>query len=473
MDQMGLGQVVRAIRIVRAFALCASASVVHAPVARTQSSSRAASLVSVTGLVYDSLGKRPLAGALVSLDASKRTTSTDENGRFRMDSVPVGARVFSVQHAAFDSAGLPGATVRAAVRAGMAPMLFAVPSFGTLWRGACGKMPVPAEGALVYGTVRDSRSLEVASDIAVDVTWSVMETSARRDRKGAVSDRKGAYAICGVPPNASLTVRTALEGSSVTSVERPPSNARVRRVDLLVQRPVAAAALLGGGGGEEAQTVVAVMRRAPAGTVVGLVTNSAGVPLPNVAVKVDTMPEVRTNSDGRFAVRDLAPGSRDVSIVAIGMLPYSSTVNVAINDTARLTIPMTSVQALEEVKVKARANTVYGVREITIEEHRRLGLGKVRDSTDIREHANLRTFFPNLGLTVRGKSAFQWTISAPPACAAMTVYLDNRLLLPAEVSTVDTQSLATVEVYTRLYPSDLIRPKGCTIVMWTKAGLGK
>ncbi|MBY0489631.1 MAG: carboxypeptidase-like regulatory domain-containing protein [Gemmatimonadaceae bacterium] len=47
--------------------------------------------VVITGLAYDSLHTRPLAGALVTIEGTGRSALSDANGRFRFDSVAAGS----------------------------------------------------------------------------------------------------------------------------------------------------------------------------------------------------------------------------------------------------------------------------------------------------------------------------------------------------------------------------------------------
>ena len=51
------------------------------------------------------------------------------------------------------------------------------------------------------------------------------------------SDATGAYAACGVPLTLGVTVAATSDSSSQTLIELAPSDARVRRIDLLLGAP--------------------------------------------------------------------------------------------------------------------------------------------------------------------------------------------------------------------------------------------
>lgn len=422
----------------------------------------APTFIRVEGLTYDSLTKKPLPDAFVSIAGVGRTATSDVRGRFRIDSVPEGTHVINMQHAAFDSLGLSGVTLRVQVRKDMPRIVLAVPSFATMWRAACGDVPVPKDSALVYGTVRDVSSTEPARNATVDLSWvdlvgkgkSLDELGQRRWRRTTNTDAHGEYALCGVPPFTALDLRV---GDSVAhaAIEIEPTLARVIRRDFSLA-------------GAQSATL-------PVGTVVGTVTNTGGIPQAYALVAIDTLPEVRTGEDGRFVVNDVPIGTRTISILAIGMHPYSSTLTLRAGDTARVAVPLTGVQVLSAVDVRARANTVAGVRELTYEEHKKLGLGDFRDSTVLKSHSSLQTTLREItSIEVRGTPG-NFSATTRSCGGGFRVYVDG-LPAPFEfLRSIDPKTLAAMEVYKRrlMFPSDTPGSAGCAILLWTKLGLDK
>ncbi|MDF1504667.1 carboxypeptidase regulatory-like domain-containing protein, partial [Roseisolibacter sp. H3M3-2] len=113
------------------------------------------------GVAWDSLRARPLAGALV-FGPGGRSVATDAEGRWTLDSLPVGAATFTVAHPALDSLGVydVGGDGEARADGGGAPVRLASPSLATLSRELCPADPAsapPAGYGAVYGAVRGLR----------------------------------------------------------------------------------------------------------------------------------------------------------------------------------------------------------------------------------------------------------------------------------------------------------------------------
>ncbi len=453
----------------------------------------AAPLIRVDGIAYDSLAKQPLRQAFVSIAAIGRTATTDDKGRFRMDSVPEGPQLFTMQHAAFDSLGLSGMSSRVHVQRGMPRVVLAVPSFETLWRAACGDAAAPRDSAVVYGTVRDAVGGVMQVGARIDVSWidlvgggnSLASIGQRRWRRHTSTDARGEFAICGVPSRTPLTLRAALDSSdtlSVSTIELEATTMRVRRRDVLVARAITvASASIAQSGAARDSIIVASINVTPTGVVSGIVTNAVGLPIANAAIAIDTMAEVRSGDDGRFVVRSVPAGSRPVSVVAIGQQPYTNSVNLLAGDTVRLTVSMSAVPTLDAVNVKA---TVMSTRIRDYEDRRRTGAGAFRDSTEIRRYPDLSSVLrtvPNVAIRGRGLKDLVFGIGTPRQCAAIRDQVDFRIdghpTTVEAVETLDPLSLAVVEVYSRAtkLPGTLMGKLQyqCAVWIWTKLGLSR
>ena len=131
-------------------------AVAAAAMASSASAQGTLTRVTVSGIAYDSLRGEPLRDAFVTILGMGRSTTSDDAGRFRFDSLPAGTYTFATQHAAFDSIGLSGASVRLSVASARDTIRLAVPSFAALWRAACGAAPAPSDSGLVFGAVRSA-----------------------------------------------------------------------------------------------------------------------------------------------------------------------------------------------------------------------------------------------------------------------------------------------------------------------------
>ena len=411
----------------------------------------------LTGVVFDSLGGAPLSGAFVVLQGG-RVALADDRGRFEFDSVAPGTYTVVAQHPALDSSGLSGIGVRALVPGPQ--VIVATPSFAALWRVACGERAAPADSGFVYGTVREAKDGRPVGDAVVTLTW--LELQARRRtleqyewRADARTDRSGTYGICGVPLGATLRVWAAAESLSSGTIDVVAR--RVQRRDLTL------GALNDGRG---------------VGVVVGHVTDSAANPVVNARAISDGL-EVRTDDDGRFMMRDVPTGTRQLSLVAIGYAPAALVVDVAAGDTTVVSASMASVRTLDVVNVRAR--TSYGhLIARGIEERRRVGLGYITDSTTIGSHGTLASLFaqaPAVRIRRAGTSflvMFPVRVQRVPGenlCMA-AVWIDGRASDQSFLNALRPDEIAAIEVYSRflILPMDFMgKNDGCGVIaVWTK-----
>lgn len=481
------------------------AALLAAPTTRI-TAQEAPRVVRIEGVAFDSLSNRPLPDAFVAVAGTGRSATSDTKGRFRLDSVPEGEHTLTMQHAAFDSLGLSGASVRVVVRNRMPRVVLAVPSFATLWRVVCGDTPAPPDSALIYGTVKSPDGTTAIGQGLVEVSWvdlvgggtSLTSIGQRRWRRTTESDDRGEFALCGVAAGVPLQMRIApspKDTSAFTTLQLEATTARVRRRDVRMAPPptvlVDSATQAAGDSTIEAVRApmvvgnrVATPPTAPSGlaagvtsgtvtgTVTGIVTNAGGVPLENAVIAVDTLAEVRSGPDGRFRVAAVGAGTRQALVVAVGMSPQTVTMDVLPGGTTPVVITMQPVQLLDAVRVRANASTVAGMRRLTYEEHRRTGMGDFRDSTDFVGQNSIITALRMIpGVSVRvGRGAQLLASSA--SCAGFRLVLDGHPTSAAEVFLLQPADLAAMEVYKRrlIYPSDA---GPCTIFFWTKGAFGR
>ncbi|MGH9887029.1 MAG: hypothetical protein ACREBE_16000, partial [bacterium] len=197
------------------------------------------------GVAFDGLRGQPLRDARITLVGAKQIATTDARGRFEFDSVSPGVHTFAMQHALLDSLGFSGLSKRATITNGRDEVRISVPTFGELWREACGGS-APEDVGFVYGTIRDADTGRPVKSAAVEATWTdmllrnkgrVREIVQHVSRGEARSDSTGSYAVCGVAPGHYLRVH-ATAGDSVESavIDLAPNGVRIQRRDLVVGR---------------------------------------------------------------------------------------------------------------------------------------------------------------------------------------------------------------------------------------------
>jgi hypothetical protein len=445
--------------------LAAALAAIIAPVSAASPQGNPA-LVEVHGVVYDSLRSQPLAGAVVSLAGDSRIARADARGRFVFDSVAPGVRTFAAQHAALDSVGFSGISARVTVTDGTMPILIAAPSFATLWRSACGSTRAPKDSGFVYGTVRNALTEAAVPNAHVEVTWvdlrvdKARRISQERWSGESTTDASGNYGICGVPLDISLRVRATADSAGSGSIDLIGHGARVQRRDLLV-------------GPVELDTSTAL----PRGTITGIVTDTSGKPIADARVIADGAPELRSSADGRFLVRGVPIGSRQVEVLAIGMSPILTVADVRASDTAFVVASMRKITTLDVIRVTASPMTRRLARDI--DDRMRVGGGYFRDSSQVANHGSLFSVFfefPSVTVQRTGRGS-DFAIILPGTsnrkCLA-NVVIDGRRSDFDELNFMRPADVAAIEVYPRRMrlPMQFVRNDDCgAVIVWTKWGL--
>ena len=427
-----------------------------------------ANRVTVTGFAFDSLHGIPLADAFITIAERSRATTSDAKGKFTFDTLPPGTYTFAMQHAVFDSLGLSGATTRATVTDGKTPVTVAVPSFATLWRAVCGLVPVPVkDSGLVYGSIRDAKQQAPVPQASVEVSWidlvnlgtkEARNIAQRRWKNESQGDAQGGYAVCGVPLKTPLQVRASYLRNATGLIDLPPSDERIRRRDLMVAGTAPSDSAL-------------------RGTVRGVAADPDGKGIAGVRVIVDDTTETRTDTEGRFTLRAVRTGTRQVDFAAIGMTPVSLVVDITVRDTAFATATLRTVTNLEAVNITASSTRRRAAMQF--DERRKQGLGSYLDSTAIGQRGTLSAVFaavPNVTVQAASANGRRFNIYLPstgtgPCLAVLKVdgiqQYDHDIL-----STMHPSEIAAIEVYSRRtnVPAELASSIGpCGVVaVWTK-----
>ena len=426
---------------------------------------RAQRTVVVRGVAYDSVRGSTLPGAMVSMAGDPRIVRADNRGRFELDGVVPGPHTFSAQHAALDSLGFTGITARATVTDGRDEIRIAGPSFATLWRSVCGTNRIPKDSGFVYGTVRDAATQNPVRNATVDLTWldisvdRARHISQSRYRARTQSDTTGNYYICGVPRETGTRIRAATDSATSGLIDLAGGSLRVQRRDLT----------LGAVGDSGAKQT---------GIVTGLVADSSGRPVADARVLADGVAELRSGADGRFVVRGVPVGTRQVEILAIGMTPVVTAVDVSPIDTASVLATMRRVTVLDVVRVTASPQVRRLVRDL--EERRANGMGYVRDSSEIANHGTLSSVlfeFPTVQVS-RKNVAGDFVVTLPGTGASRclaNVVIDGQKSDFDQLNFLRPADIAVMEVYPRRMslPMQFIRFDDCgAIIVWTKWALG-
>lgn len=324
----------------------------------------------VTGVVYDSVAGRPLAGASVQLtgladSVAGRSSSavTDREGRFAFRELAPGRYAAGFYHDILDSMGIEGVPVVVDVGRADRELHLATPSSRTMIRTLCGPAAVGDSVGLLLGHVLETSSGGPLPGAVVTVEWG--ETLIQRGQVGlrnvsssATAIGPGWFAVCDVPAAVELTVSASNGADSSGFVNLEVPNAGVRQATFYVggARRVPAMAIDTLTPVDTAVTVLGVemVWRGDA-LLAGSVLDENGRPVAGARVLVrGTNRSAVTNDRGYFGIDSLPGGTHTVEAKALGYLPAATTVHLATERPAQAEIFIGDrAVTLETVRVQA------------------------------------------------------------------------------------------------------------------------
>lgn len=408
--------------------------------------------VSVSGVAYDSLHSRPLAGAFVSIIGTNLSSSTDSAGRFTIENVAPGTYRIVAQHDVIDALGMSAIGATANITDGRQTVRLFVPSFGQLWKVVCGPTPPSAsDTGFVFGNVRPAPGMKHLANVAVSATWVDLVASGKTVGQKlktleTTADSTGNFTLCGVPTSTGLAIRAASDSAETGWYAIDPMDKeRIARRDVRLGTPLA--------------NVVAAKRGAK---LTGRVqADSGGGLISNADVLLEeTGATTKTNEKGEFTLTDIIPGTQTLHVKRIGFAEAVTRVDFEEAESVDRTIVMNKVTVLDSVGVTAaavpREEAMRG-----FEEHRKLGLGKFLTREDLakageRPLASILQQFNGLQVirTRDGKSLLfarrgTKSLQGNQNCA-VAVYLDGIPYSPGtppDINDFDPKDLEAVEYF--------------------------
>ncbi|HEU6451078.1 MAG TPA: carboxypeptidase regulatory-like domain-containing protein [Gemmatimonadaceae bacterium] len=413
----------------------------RARAAAQQESDSSASLVTVSGTVYDSLSARPLAGALVQMTTSDLqgliySGRTDLLGSFSIPGVQTGDYIIGFTHPFLDSLGLDVPPMKLKVGSGLPRLSLAIPAPHAVRSLLCPGTESADSSGLLLGFLRDADSGAHLDSGSVVLEWTEVRVSEDGKsiiplRRSASAEASGAgwYAICGVPTGGPVAARATVAGmsSGYIDVRIPPRGVLHR--DFLIPPRGAVLAVVDTSGDASADT----LERGHARLTV-TVRRKDGKPLSEARVEVHGSGiGGTTDDDGRLTLTGLPAGTRTLEVRHIGYAPARAAVDLASDRTASTTVTLDKIaDVLSEVKVygkqSASSRRLEGFRQ-----RMRAGFGHFITRADIERQAPLRLTdvvrgIP--GVTVERSGAFDYrvTSSLNRRCVA-AVYVDGHQLI--------------------------------------------
>lgn len=244
----------------------------------------------------------------------------------------------------------------------------------------------------VHGLVRRANSLGVGTPGTVRVQWlelTLTKDGVERSVEGVdvQSTSEGRYVACGVPRGGALRVRswTGNDSTGLLDVTLPAHG--ITRLDLAIGEAQRTTISLAGEADSSGTAVadslapmeIEVLRGA--GSVRGVARASTGgagnQPLANARVTVwGSGLEVRSASDGGFALSGLPTGSYILETVAIGYQPSREVIELRPDEAVTVNTRLERLLTLDTVQVRALRRRALGPNVAGFEERRQRGFGK-------------------------------------------------------------------------------------------------
>lgn len=462
------------------------------------------SAANLSGVVFDSVAGRPLAGATVQLTGvadsvagRSFTAVADDSGRYAFRNLAAGRYLAGFFHDALDTLGLQGVPVRLELAPREYTVDLGTPSPATIIRGVCGPTAVADSVGLLLGHVRETGSGQPIANARVTAEWG--ETILQRGNVGLrnVSSSirtmgPGWFALCDVPAAVELTVSASsgADSSGYVTVEVPNGGLRHATFHVGGARRVPAA---------QVDTITPVdSTTAPLVQVEmiwrgdaefsGQVRDENGQPVPSARVLVRGTNRSTTSTDrGYFSLDSLPGGTHTYEVRALGYLPVSGVVHLAPERVANEEIFIgDKAVTLETVRVQATLVFSRNLAKFQTNRERNPG-GMFVGPREIEQYRGLRFSnliqnLPGIRLTYNGGFSvmmeYRGTDDGQSAGLCVpSIYLDGQRshYTGAEIEGLyRADELAGVEVYPRagLRPSEFQDGSHCgAIAVWTRPQL--
>ncbi|HUQ47857.1 MAG TPA: carboxypeptidase-like regulatory domain-containing protein [Gemmatimonadaceae bacterium] len=430
-----------------------------------------------------------LKDAVVAVEGTSLTATTDSLGRFRIDNVPEGLRSLRIAHPLLDTLGIAVVTPKQQVRKGEAfSFIVAVPSPATIVKARCpADQRAKGAGALV-GVVVDADTEMPSGGANVIVAWTDIALGGRKETQRTIQTRvgmvraDGTYLVCGIPDDLTTGVY-ASRGADTTAAVVVSFDRILGIQNFYIPEPSKAPDLI------PSTDPQLYFRPKGSATLMGLVRDPAGKPLPAARVLVEADDAAAlTGPDGRFTLRGVRSGTRLLSVRKVGFEPMEMTVVASTRVASELSIRIgNALQTLQTVEVIGTRDIGLARAGFTVRQ--RLGSGKFYTPRDI-ETRNPLTLNALLESAPMLRSAVDRNgkrmITARGYQPCLRYYIDGTLTAEYAPSQLDmlpdsylsTAEIAAVEVYdNRSTPAEFsaVSRSGqvCSVVViWTKFHVG-
>lgn len=418
---------------------------------------------SVSGVVYDSVARAPLAQAVVQLVPNEnatrpRTVTSDSLGRYAIDRLADGHYLIGFFHPMLDSLGLEPPVKEVFLRDGAALRVdLSVPSPTRIRATICGAAAPTDSGAIIIGFTRQAGDGRPAPHVRITGEWHELSFTANgivasTPRIASVSLENGWFAMCGVPRGGimGLIASRGEDSSGVVEIQ-VPMGGFARRDLYIAATPTANGDL----------RLRGTVRRA-----------STNEPIAGAQVVVVDGPFTTTSEQGEWVLANVPAGTRMLEVRAVGLYPERFPVDV-VADAPPIHVTLNTLRAVLDT-IHIQAVRVGGMRGF--DDRRRTGHGHYLTARDLTRFPNRRMsdilrFQP--GVRVERKDDGSTALFIRSAGCEAELYIDGHYMFNgADLDAwVRPEHVAGIEIYdAAMAPPQFQRPlSGCgSIVIWTK-----
>lgn len=430
----------------------------------------------IVGVVDDSLHGGPLRGATVALIGTSFRTKTDNDGFFRVDSLPIGDTVqVAVLHPTLDTLYLVVTSPKFVVPTGrMQDVALATPSLARVRDQICPRGGVTTGRAMLVGRVDGADDDKPVGGVLVSLVYTDPGSGTAIQRVRTARTREdGLYAICGLPETLTGTVQAAQGAASTSEVAVTMKEQLLATTSFLLGKPVAKDAAVRGNA-----------------ILTGRVTDLAGAPVAQAQIAVEGGNQIAmTGDDGTFVLRGLASGTTAAIVRKVGYAPAMRTVNLRAAEPQRLGVVLAmGARVLNTVTVTGKMD--QALKQVGFTERRNMGMRSgfmLPDEIEKRQAKYLTDLFrtiPGFKVTQSGLGQIvEGTRSSMGGgqSGCVNVFVDRVAFEQTSPGDLDAAypvgMIGAIETYASASetPAEFQMPgRGCaTIVAWTKMKLSK
>ncbi|HEY6826712.1 MAG TPA: carboxypeptidase regulatory-like domain-containing protein [Gemmatimonadaceae bacterium] len=465
--------------------VAALACVLAVPAARAQTGNPPAStspggLATVKGFLTDSIHNTSLSKALVIVEGANRSTATDADGHYVIDSIPPGPHRVSVLHPLLDTLGVLMRSPEIPFAAGeMKDLDLSIPSPERLANIFCTSAQRSRGPAMMVGFVRDPDNNGPAIGSKVQLVYYEPDLIGRKQlrTREATVDSTGGYKICGLPGDMSGKVQVFRNGVSSGEVPAEVTNGFLALRGFSIVSQHQAVVEVKGDSGKVKRVAKGSAR------VTGRVIDKKGQPLRDARITLQGGGDVvaLSKANGEFTLDSLPSGTQAIEVRKLGYSVTEVPVELSSNNTTAANVTMSdAVPMLQTMRIEAAQDKALS--DIGYLQRKQSGMGRFYDGKQINHESmsfsDVMRIDPGLRISPAGDGRTYVISDARNAAGGcVNVYVDGTYWEPMQPGDIDSyvrpNEMVAVEVYHGSEtPPQFTKPgqSGCaTIVVWTLA----